>query len=142
MKKFSYRSIILILAVSLSIITIVSLIITGRTYYAEYKITDDVEYIDESSFSIDGDAVNVSNITFEDGILKFTMTPNKRGKTFINIRLNEIYSKSVSAYVHRFNVISVNDYFGSVNGDVIIPINAAIFLVCVLYLAIKWDLVI
>ena len=106
------------------------------------KIELDIGRADVPSGSVSAEDVVVSG---EEGILEITSVEIKndtvyvevaalgRGKAYIDVLSDGELVAFCTVYVHRFNIISVENYFGKVNGGWIFPLGAVIMSVLITY---------
>ena len=106
------------------------------------EIELDIGRADVPSGSVSAEDVVVSG---EEGVIKITsveiqnstvnakVSALKRGKVYINVLRDGESVAFCSVYVHRFNIISVDNYFGKVNGGWIFPLGAVIMSVLITY---------
>ena len=126
----------LILAIILIIISTVFIIINGNTYTLKYENL--IETIDVEKIIVEIDKENIIKCIdkrFENGVLKVKIKSISEGKTYITVINSEgNFSRLSSVYVHKFGIISYNEYMGDCNGSIIIPISIIIFLTYILFI--------
>ncbi len=136
MKKTSKKIKALILAIILSIISIAFIIINGNTYTVKVKNSTQIKSIEELDIKVENENVaKIVDTNVEDDFVKIKLKSISEGKTYvdINYKTND-YSTLFSIYVHKFGIITYNEYMGNCNGNIILAISFIIFLSYVLYL--------
>ena len=123
-----------ILSLILTIVSIVFILLIGKTYVAEFSYNNN-ENCD----------VIIENRTGEIEILEEKQVGNKylvkvkgkkNGKAFLIFNNNgNIENKYL--YVHKSMILTDNNYFGKSTGSEVIPISLSIILIYILYLLIK-----
>lgn len=137
MKKVSKKIKVLTLMIVLTIISTLIIILNGNTYTIKneyFKNTNDVENL---SIVIENeDIIKCVDKTIKNGVLKLKIKSKSEGKTFITVEKPDtnFYSYTYVIYVHKFGIISFNEYMGDCNGSIIIPISITILLIYILYL--------
>ena len=138
MKKINKKTKVLILAVILFIISAIYIIINGNTYTIKLNNLNGFNDIENFNINIeDENIIKCVDKKIENGILEIKIESKSEGKTFIEI--NDFDGNSIemsSIYVHKFGVISFNEYMGDCNGIIIIPISIIILASYVLFLLI------
>ena len=138
MKKTSKKIKVLCLGIILTFISIICIILNGKTYTVKLDVENEISSINELNIEIEQEKEFVKCIDkkLEDGVLELKFKSVNEGKAWIDIK-NENYSKFFSIYVHKFGIITYNDFFGDSNGGIIIPISLTICLVYIWYLFVK-----
>ena len=134
MKNLSKKFKILILTIILIIISALFIIINGNTYTIEYDNLRGIEDIKEFNIKIEDE--NIAKCTdkyIENGVLKVKIESKSEGKTYI---VSETFGNMYCIYVHKFGIITFNEYIGDCNGSIIIPISIITFLSYVLFILI------
>lgn len=129
---------VLMLAIFLLIISSVVIIANGKTYTLKIGNWNYTNSINELVMKIDDEKiVKCIDKSLEDGVLNITLKSISKGKTYLTItNPNTDVSYLQSIYVHEFGIITVNEYIGDSNYNIIIPISIIIWLVYALYLLI------
>ncbi|MBQ9313743.1 MAG: YdcF family protein [Clostridia bacterium] len=128
----------LVLAIILFIISVVVIIINGKTYTMKIDNTGYISDIEEWNIEIqDENVVKVIDKSLENNTLSIKLESISKGKTYVHI-INAKNNNSflISIYVHDFGIITYNEYMGDSNGSIAIPISITIWLIYVLYLLI------
>ena len=136
MKKIKIK--ILILAIILIIISIVYIIINGNTYTIKVNNVSKINNIEELNIKIENEnIIKCIDKKIDNGILNIKIESKTEGKTFIDIESAEGDFNQLSCiYVHKFGIITFNEYMGDSNGSIIIPICIIILFIYILYLLI------
>ena len=142
MKKYNKKTKVLILAVLLFIISSTFIILIGNTYTIKYDNINginDINDINNLNIKIENEnIVECIDKRIENGFLKIKIKSKLPGKTFISIKnSNNDFYTMFSIYVHKFGIISFNEYMGDCSGIIIIPISIIILLGYILFLLIK-----
>lgn len=117
---------VLILTLILIIVSFVIIVIKGDTYNLKIK-TDDVYEVE-----IDNKIIKVIDEKYDNGYLYLKIKGLKKGNTSLIVNdYMEIF------YVHNFNIITKNSFFGKSSGDIVILISIIIILLYINYLMIK-----
>ena len=120
------------LTIFLFLISVLVITLTGNTYTIKYdnkdikiaeieKTTGDIEILEEK-------------VVNDKYILKIKGT--KKGKVYIYFNQGD-FNQGEYIYIHNYNVITINNYFGKSTCSEIIPISLSIVLVYSLYILIK-----
>ena len=134
LEKASRKNKIIVLTITLIIISTLIVLIMGNTY--TIKCVNKYNDAENVSISIeDENIVECLDKKVENGVLKIKIKSKTKGKTYINIKYkdNDFYEMN-SIYVHKFGIITINEYLGDFNGSIVIPISIIIFLIYILYL--------
>ncbi len=139
MKKISKKTTFLLLAIFLFIISTIVIIVFGDTYTIKIDNLQRFKDIENINIKIeDENIIECIGKKVENGILKIKIKSKAEGKTFIAIKTTEDnYGEGRSIYVHKFGIITFNEFMGDSNGSIIIPISFAILLMYALYLMIS-----
>lgn len=129
---------VLIMAIVLIVISILFIIINGNTYIIKIDNINAIDNVEKLNIEIeDKNIVRCIDKYIENGVLKIKIESKSEGKTFIKIKNNKVdFSSSSYVYVHKFGIITFNEYMGDCNGSIIIPISIIIFLSYVLFILI------
>lgn len=124
---------IALLSIILVIISVIVIYCYGNTYTVRFLYKDNA-----GEFIIENEPGDVEIISQEviDNYFYLKVKGKSPGKVYISLEHSE-YSELAVLYVHRFNIITDNSYFGKSTGSSIIPISICIILVYILYLLIK-----
>ncbi len=119
---------LLILALILILISFTVLISLGNTCTYKVRIIDDYN-IDELGIDVeqDGEIIEIVDKDLTDHVLSLKIKSRNKGKAYIKIERGGV-NPFESFYVHSFGIITVNQYFGHADGDIVIPISTIIFL--------------
>ena len=133
-KKFK----VLILAIILFLICTIFIILSGSTYTIKYDNLNGLNDVENLNVKIeDENVIECIAKKIEDGILKIKVKSKSEGKTFIDVADNsDNFSRMSSIYVHKFGVISFNEYMGDCTGSILIPFSIIILLSYTLFLLI------
>ena len=114
------KKIICFVGVLLFIVSSIYTLSSDRKRIIEYPI-DDMENI-KVNYNKDIIRCNIEN---KDNILRLEITPVRHGKTNIIIKGNVVNNEkiekinyNIKIFVHRFKIITVNNYLGHFNGDI------------------------
>ncbi|MBR3281223.1 MAG: YdcF family protein [Clostridia bacterium] len=136
-KKISIIVKALILGIVLAFITIVFIILVGKTYTFELKNRNGIENIEDIDIMVEDENIaKIKDKKIEDERIIITIESVSRGKTDYLQRINKDTYATDTIYVHDFGVITMNMNMGKCNGVYIIPISTIIWLAYVLYLLI------
>ena len=134
MKKIDYKLKLFILAIILTLISLIFMILNGNTYSVKINNIKEECSIEELNIKIeDENVVKCVDKSLENGTLIIKLESVSKGKSYVDIDNNEDYFASFSIYVHNFGIITFNEYLGDSNGSFIIPISIIVFLSYVLY---------
>lgn len=137
LEKINKKLKALILAIILIIISITCIIMNGKTYTVKIDNLNKISSIGELKVKIeDANIVECIDKSFENGTLKIKLKSLSEGKSFVYVESGEGYIAMFSIYVHKFGIITFNEYMGNSNGSIIIPISITIFLIYLLFLLI------
>ena len=133
MKKIKSPVIFLvIISAVLIILSLVNICIFGKT--AELEIN--VRGVENISIDYDSDTVEITNQSRNGDILELDFKSLKKGKAYIDISgsytSGESYSNISVLYVHKFGIITVNEFLGRCEGDIAFSISAALVLLAAL----------
>ena len=129
------KKLLITIIISLLIISFAVIAVSGSKYTASYVISwqdadGSAQVPDDYYVTADEQGiVDISNIRLEGNSIKFDLTALDRGITFIKVGEkpdSQLYYEKV--YVHRFNIITLNSFFGKCTGGVVIPISFLIIL--------------
>ena len=129
------RKKIIIIITLLFLSSIFIVILLGRQTTIEYNIGN----IESISIDYDKSIIKCDD-EFNNGKLKLKISPLKRGKTDVVIKIDKMnedsslekveYKKSI--FIHPLKIITVGNYFGNCNGDISIIISFLVSLVIIL----------
>ena len=149
MKILTKRKIsVVAVGVILWLVSLVAIVIFGRSYTLKFEGFTEVNNIDEVTVEISpaeesegadevGDAVvEVVGKRVVGGRVEVEIKSVSPGKAFVDVAVGEETRFEV-VYVHNLGVITVGDFLGDVRGDIIVPICTTVFLAHVLCMAIK-----
>jgi len=139
MKKISNKKIVLISAILLTLISIFTIIINGKTYTLEINLKNSVKDIEKYNINIIDNKKSIKLIDkkIKNNILELKFEGMNIGKNIIEVMDGEEIIGQQLLYVHNFNIITSNSYFGHSSGDIVFPISLFIFLSLICYLLIN-----
>lgn len=123
---------ICILTIALTIISLIVILLMGKTY--SFKISGNKNYEIEVEEKTGAIQILEDKQVGHEHIIKIKSI--KPGEVFINIK-NDNYQERKILYIHKSMIITDNNYFGKCNGSEIIPISLSIILIYILYLLIR-----
>ena len=129
---------ILMLTIFLIIISTLFIIINGNTYTIKCNDLNGIENTDKFDIEIANEnIIKCIDKNIENGVLKIKIASKSEGNTYIIIKNDEAnLDKMFSIYVHKFGIITFNEYMGDCNGSIIIPISIIILLSYILFILI------
>ena len=129
---------LVLLGIFLSILTILIISISSRNYVYEVDFKSNINNINDINITLsqEDNVIEIIDKSINDNKLKIKLKANKIGKANIDVSSKEEY-KMETFYVHRFNIITKNSYYGKSNNDIVIPIFMLIYISFCLYLLIK-----
>ena len=137
MKKINNKISVLLLAIILIIISFIWIIVNGKTYTLKINIRNDINDAQEINTKIEPEGiVSLIDKKLDNGVLKLKVKSIKEGKAHVDIDYDD-YTDYHSLYVHKFGIITCDNYLGKSTGEEVIPNSVIIFLVYVLYISIK-----
>lgn len=137
MKKINNKIKVLLLILILTVFSSAWIIINGKTYTFQKNIGSNISGIDELEIIIEPiGIIECIDKKLDEGVLELKIKSLKEGKAHIEIKGQE-YIDYHSVYVHKFGVITYDNYFGKSTGGEIIPFSVVIFLAYILYISIK-----
>lgn len=122
-----------LLALLLTALCAVSLLLTGRTYTVRLPLSDFSKEADLTADEIeltdasDGAFAELTEKTVEDGVLLLRFRGKAPGKARFTASCND-RDRLFNIYVHPGNLITYDNFFGRMTGDIVIPIAATVFL--------------
>ena len=125
---------ILILSLVLFIISTSIIILFGKTYVVNFKLSGDDNYKLEVDNEI-GEIEIIEEKKIDDNYI-VKVKSKKPGRVFLDLNY-DTYSQSIILYVHKSMIITDNTFFGKCTASEVIPISIAIILIYILYLLIK-----
>ena len=134
---------ILLVIVILCIISFIFILFKGKTYTFNSRYLGDniiINSIDDVDINIEQDKeiIKIIDTKVKNNKVELKIKSVNEGKAFININIKkENMAESHMFYVHKFGIISFNNYFGDFNGDFIIPISISILIAYILFILIK-----
>ena len=136
MKKLNNKSKILILSILLFIFSVTYIIVNGNTYVIRCSNLEKIDNIENYNINIDDESIiNCIDKKINKDALEIKIKSKSEGKTYITIENPESeFNFLFSVYVHKFGVITYNEYMGDCNGSIIIPLSIIIILIYILYL--------
>ena len=128
---------LLALIICLAVLTALVMAAFGSHYTASYPLTRlSLAPGEQADFVVTAEEpgiVEVSNIRTDGSDLKFDLTALERGKTGIVIGTSAGDVQILdTVYVHRFNIITLNSYFGKCTAGFMVPLSILI-VILILY---------
>ena len=141
------RKTIIIIGLCLAIVSFLLVLLCGKTYTINVNVPvslTDVESInvkiESSERNIDvspSDILQVEQKKLNNGRFSLKLRAVGTGKVYIDVTKGDDYYLTDAFYVHPTGYITSNSFFGKSNGDIVIPLAAALFLAVVLYAIIQ-----
>ena len=130
---------VLVLAIILTVISILFIILNGNTYTIKTERLNDISNIENLNIKMEEEnIIECIDKKIENDKLELKIKSISEGKTFIEIENTDSgFSYTCPIYVHKFGIITVNEYMGDCSGSIIIPISIIILLSYTMYLLIK-----
>ena len=129
---------VLLLAIILIVISVICILINGKTYIVKDAYIKNINSVDELEIIVEDDIVKYSDAKLEDEVLSFKLESIREGRTNILIKdLEGNHIDFLPIYVHKFGVITFRYYFGESTGSIIIPLSMLILLAYIQFLLIK-----
>ena len=130
---------VLVLAILLLIISATVILLSGNKYTIRIPNAQPDWNLDDVKITMKDDKIiKLIDKKIENGELKINIKSISEGKSYIDVIYeSQNLSKMYSIYVHKFGIITFNEFMGDCSGSIIIPISIAILLSYVLYLLIK-----
>ena len=120
---------ILLLLIGFAVVSIFGSSVTIR-FNTRAEVDDPEAY--EVQVESGGGMAEVAEKTMEDGVLTLRLHALAKGRCFVNVYGPDDYIAAEWLYVHSFNLITANSFFGRSTGGWIIPVLAAIYLAVIL----------
>lgn len=138
MKKINNKIILLVLIIILTLVSILYIIIRGKTYTISIDIQKNFRDTNNIGFEIEQDKEIIECIDekIEGGFYKIKLKSINKGKVYIRIGKNDD-AKLYSVYVHDFGIITFDEFLGKCTGEKIVPISILVILTYLLYILIK-----
>lgn len=103
------------------------ILIKGNTYVYKSDTLGQVSSVDELTVEIENEnVVEIIDKEIIDGIFTLKLKSIDEGKTFVEVHSNTDYETMFSIYVHKFGIITFNEYMGYTIGSKIIPLSYSI----------------
>ena len=136
MKKINNPLKVFLLATVLAILSVLFIVVNGRTYTVELNNIYNIRSIDDLNITIEqDDIVACIDKSVNSDKIKLTFESKEKGKAHVNITdIDGNYYALFSLHVHNFGIISYSEYLGMSNGSIIVPISITILLMYILYL--------
>ena len=131
---------VIILGIILAFFSFIFIIINGGKYVYKFDVRNKITNINDIIINIyqPKEIVKITNKNLKNGYLYLTIEAKNKGKVIIDLLNKDGETIDIKRiYVHSFNIITFDEYFGDATGDEIIPISIFIFLIYILYLLIK-----
>ena len=117
----------------LILISFIVIVKNGNTYTNKIYLYQNISNIDNINIKFTKDnIVEVIDKKIEDNVLYLTVKSVSKGKTVLEITYDD-YTYYNNLYVHNFNVITCNNYFGDMNHGEILYISSSLLCIVVLY---------
>ena len=117
----------------LILISFIVIVKNGNTYTNKIYLYQNISNIDNINIKFTKDnIVEVIDKKIEDNVLYLTVKSVSKGKTVLKITYDD-YTYYNNLYVHNFNVITCNNYFGDMNHGEILYISSSLLCIVVLY---------
>lgn len=122
----------------LSLISVIVILINGRTYNLKIKLNDNIKNINalEITTGYNNDIIKIVDKKIKDGILYLKLKSVNKGCTFVEVVSEKHYSID-RFYVHGAGVITYNRRLGKCGGDIVVPISILILILQFLIIEIK-----
>ena len=131
------KKILIVLTLCLILYSSLSIILQGNKYTVVFNVRDEVEKLEDITIELeDKGIIEYSNVKLKDGKLYIDTKAISRGNTFLNVMNKGEHLTFAKLYVHHFNIITYNRYFGEATGSRAIPISLTILLAYILTCAI------
>ena len=124
---------LLLIGVLMAAVCCIAVIAAGSAY--TLRISVDPETVaDDYQVEIDQDReiIRLTDKKLENGILFLRIRSAARGRAFISVCRSDEFGFLEAVYVHRFGVITVDNYFGRSAGAWIIPVLATVYIALLL----------
>ena len=125
----------IILAIILAAISIAYVSVRGDTYVISFDVSNRADEITTEDIDADGAGliyeVTDTRIGDDKVEVEIRSIPGARGTGIISVDLGDYLNTNKVVYVHRYGIITADDYFGNCTGGIIIPICTLIYLVAV-----------
>lgn len=129
-----------ILGACLLLISFIVILIFGRSYTFELKVSEG-SVVEDFSIDLERDdgkeIAKISDVSVKNGKLHITLDAKSRGKTFLSVTGPDNYIYYDVVYVHRFNIMTINSYMGFTRGSNVVPACGILFLLVLLYFSIS-----
>lgn len=132
MKGLYKRLSVILLAIILTIISLLVIIKSGNHHTAKIELKYSANRTDNMKVEVEQDEEYIRLIDYkiENDTIYANLEAVNPGRAYLVIKNidDESYVKMNMVYVHKNNVISWGNYFGSSTNDIIIPISSIILL--------------
>ncbi len=117
---------ITIISISLLITSYIIICIFGNTITIKRPFYG-LNSIDDINITIeqDNNSIEIIDKKYSDNIVYVKIKSKEKGKAYIDFITDKL-SSTEAIYVHNFGIITVNQFFGKSNGDIVIPISVLI----------------
>ena len=127
------KKILIVLTLCLILYSSLSIILQGNKYTVVFNVSDSVEKLEDVEIQVEDESIiNYSDVKLKDGSLYIKTKAVSKGSTFLNVINKGENIALAKLYVHYFNVITFNRYFGEATGSKSIPIAITILLAYIL----------
>ena len=137
MRKINSRIKILLLAVVLIILSFIVIVINGKTYKLQIHLNNDISSIDDIDVVLTPEGIiKCTDKKLENGVLKLKFQSIKKGKVYADVKIGDNVDYNV-LYVHKFGIITYNNFLGNATGAIVIPISVVVLLSYILFIVVK-----
>lgn len=132
MKGLYKRLSVILLAIILTIISLLVIIKSGNHYTAKIELKYSANRTDNMKVEVEQDEEYIKLVDYkiENDTIYANLEAVNPGRAYLVTKSidDESYVKMNMVYVHKNNVISWDNYFGSSTNDIVIPISSIILL--------------
>ncbi len=137
MKKHKNLKIVVLLAFSLAIISIIVLLTFGKTYTLKLQFNEEIKDFNNLSIDIENDnIVTVADMNIDKNTVFLKVKGLKKGKTSLRIKYKEEQRYEV-LYVHIGNIVSYETFFGPVTVDLFLKVSILILSITIFVIILK-----
>jgi len=127
------KKILIVLVLCLILYSSLSIILQGNKYTVVFDVKNSVESLDDVEILLeDKGIIEYSGVKLKDGFIYIETKAISRGNTYITVVNKGEEVALAKLYVHNFNIITYNRYFGEATGSRAIPISITILLAYIL----------
>ena len=126
-----------ILIFTLSLISLIVIMINGKTFDLNININDNVKNIEDMEIATGSDnVIKITQKNYSNGILHLKIKSNHKGCSFVEVSSKGHYSIN-RIFVHEFGIITLDRRLGKCTGDIVVPISILIIITYLLSIKIK-----